>query len=108
MLNVKSLNFFKVCIWLIRVEFLITIHHGNQVLSVAEVDNVMRIARQHMDALDVVACDFKLYHLVGAELALLDEAVAGDYDEKLPLGVVPVLAFGDAGAGDVDGDLATV
>lgn len=31
-----------------------------------------------------------------------------DNDELLPLAVVPVLAHGDAGLADVDGDLATV
>ena len=62
----------------------------------------MRISWQHVDTLNVVACDFELYHLIGAELALLNEAVTGDHDEELPLGVVPVLAFGDAGLADVD------
>ena len=34
--------------------------------------------------------------------------MAGDHDELLPLGVVPVLALGDAGLGDVDAHLAAV
>ena len=31
-----------------------------------------------------------------------------DYDEELPLSVVPVLTFGDARLADVDGDLPAV
>ena len=68
----------------------------------------MGVAGEHVDGLDVVAGDLELDDFIGAQLALLDEAVAGDDDEELPLGVVPVLAFGDAGTGDVDGDLAAI
>ena len=70
--------------------------------GVAEVDDVVRVAGKHVDALDVVARDFKLDDFIRAELALLNEAVTADHDEELPLGVVPVLAFGDAGLADVD------
>ena len=68
----------------------------------------MGVTRKHVDGLDMVAGDLELDDFVGAQLALLDEAVAGDDDEELPLGVVPVLALGDAGLGDVDGDLAAI
>ena len=61
-----------------------------------------------MDGLDVVAGDLELDDFVGAQLALLDEAVAGDDDEELPLGVVPMLTFGDSGLADVNGDLAAI
>ena len=70
----------------------------------------MRISWQHVDALDIVATHFKLNHLAFGvvEVAFLDETVTADHDEELPLGVVPVLAFGDAGLADVDAHLATV
>ena len=52
----------------------------------------------------IIARDFPLQDaaLGVVEVALLDEAVAGDHNELLELGVVPVLALGDAGLGDVD------
>ena len=31
-----------------------------------------------------------------------------DYDEELPLGVVPMLAFGDTRLGDIDADLSAI
>ena len=54
----------------------------------------MGIAREHVDALDIVASDFKLDHLAFrvVEVALLDEAVTTDHDKELPFGVVPMLA----------------
>lgn len=40
------------------VEYFITIHNRYQVLGVAEVDDVVGVAREHDDALDLVATDF--------------------------------------------------
>ena len=93
-----------------RIKDLVAIHHRDEVLRVGEVDDVVRIAREHVDALDVVARDFKLDDLAFrvVEVALLDEAVATDHDEELPLGVVPVLSLGDAWLADVDAHLATI
>lgn len=93
-----------------RIKDLVTIHHRDEVLRFGEVDDVVRIARQHVDALDVVARDLELDHLPFGvvQVALLDEAVATDHDEELPLGVVPVLSLGDARLADVDTHLATV
>ena len=93
-----------------RIKDLIAIHHRDEVLRVGEVDNVMRIPRQHVDALDVVACDLELDDLAFGvvEVALLDEAVAAHHDEELPLGVVPVLTLSDARLANVDGDLTAV
>lgn len=68
----------------------------------------MGVAWEHVDALDVVARNLKLDDLVRTELAFLDETVTAHHNEELPLGVVPVLAFGDAGLADVDAHLATV
>lgn len=93
-----------------RIKDLIAVHHRDKVLRVGEVDDVVRIARQHVDALDVVARDLELDDLAlgVVEVALLDEAVTTDHDEELPLGVVPVLALGDAWLADVDAHLATI
>ena len=102
------LHFLEVSIRLVGVKNLIAVHHRDEVLSVAEVDDVVCIAWEHVDALNVVARDFKLDDFVGAEFALLNQSVATDHDEELPLGVVPMLAFGDARLGNVDAHLATV
>ena len=101
-------NWFKIGIRFIRVENLIAIHHRDEVLGLREIDDIVRVSRQHVHSLDIVARDLEFDHFVGTELAFLDQAMAGDDDEELPLGVVPVLAFGDARLGNVDGHLAGV
>ena len=70
----------------------------------------MRVAGEHVDGLDVVAVHFPLQHLAlrVVEVALLDESVTLDNNELLELGVVPMLAFGDAGLGDIDANLAAI
>ncbi len=70
----------------------------------------MFVAWEHVDALDVVASDFELddFAFGVVEVALLDEAVARYHDEEFPLGVVPVLAFGDAGVADEDANFSAV
>jgi len=100
------LNWLKERIRLFWIKYLIAIHYRNQILGLGEVDDVVGIARQHVDSLNLIPKDLELYDLVGAQLALLDQPMAGDYNEELPLGVVPVLAFGDARLGDVDAHLA--
>ena len=44
--------------------------------------------------------------LAAADAALLNQTVARNHDEKLPLRVVPVLTLCDAGLRDVDAELA--
>lgn len=68
----------------------------------------MGVAGEHDDTLDFVTTHLVVEDFVGAFLAELDEAVAGDDDELFPLGVVPMLALGDAGLGDVDAYLSAV
>ena len=87
-----------------RIEDLVGPHQRDQVLGLAQVDDVVGIAGQHVHSLDPVTAHFKFYHFVrlaGSRIcsdpALLDQAVAGNHDEEFPLGIVPVLAFGDAG-----------
>ena len=93
-----------------RIKDLIAIHHRDKVLRVGEVDDVMCIARQHVDALDVVARDLEFDDLPFGvvQVALLDEAVTTDHDEELPLGMMPVLPLGDARLADVDAHLTAV
>lgn len=58
----------------------------------------MRVAREHVNRLDIVAGDFPFLNLAFRviEVTLLDEAVAFDHDELLELSIVPMLALGDA------------
>ena len=90
------------------VEKLIGPHDSDEGIGIGEIDDVVGVAGEHVDGLDAVATDVKLDHLVGADAALLDEGVAADDDEELPLGVVPVLPLGDAGARNVDTELPAV
>ena len=90
-----------------RVEDFVAPHHGNKILRVAEVDDVVGVAGEHYHALDALAGNFVFEDLrfaVRSQLVWarvfwphLDEAVAFDYDELFPFGVVPVLSLGDSG-----------
>ena len=90
------------------IEELVGPHQSNQVLGFAEIDDVVGIAGQHVDRLNVLAADLKFQDLICAQLPLLDQPVAGDHDEELPFGVVPVLALGDAGLGNIDAYLTGI
>ena len=70
----------------------------------------MRVAGEHVDGLDVVAVHLPLQHLAlrVVEVTLLDESVTLDNNELLELGVVPMLAFGDARLTNVDTHLSCI
>ena len=74
----------------------------------------MRVAGDHLHgahvrARDGVLVDGELVALgVLPHLPQLDARGAGDHQEPLPLAHVPVVALGDAGLRDVDGDLAAL
>ena len=74
----------------------------------------MRVAGDHLHgahvrARDDVPVDGELVALgVLPHLPQLDARGAGDHQEPLPLAHVPVVALGDAGLRDVDGDLAAL
>ena len=68
----------------------------------------MGVARQHLYRLDPLAADLELQNFIGIQPALADQAAPGHNDEKFPLAVVPVLALGNAGLGNVHAALAAV
>lgn len=105
-----ALYWIKESIRVRRIKDLIAIHHSDQILGVGEVDDVVRIAREHVDALDIVACDFEFDNLpLGiVKVALLDKAMTSNHNKELPLGVMPVLPLGDARLRDVDAHLAAI
>ena len=102
------LHWFEVGIGFVGIEDFVAVHHRDEVLGVGEVDDVVGVAGEHVDGLDVVAGDLELDDFVGAEPALLDEPTASNHDEELPLGVMPMLPLRDARLGDIDRDLAGV
>ena len=101
-------NGFEVCIWFIEIEYLVTVHNRYKILGIREVDDVVCVAGKHVDGLDIVTGDLEFDYFICAEFAFLDQCVSCNHDEKLPFGIVPVLALGNAGLGDIDGDLAAV
>ena len=92
----------------VRVENFVAGHHRHQILGIAQVDDVVRPARDHIHRFDLVPRYLELHHLAGVDVPLLDEAVTVHHDELLPLAVVPVLPLGDARPTDVDGYLPAV
>ena len=102
------LHRFKVRIGFRGIKYLVAVHHRHEVLGIGEVDDVVGVAREHVDGLDVVAGDLELDDLVRVQPTLLDEPMPGDHDEELPFGVMPMLPLRDARLGDVDGHLACV
>lgn len=93
---------------MILVKHLIAIHHSNEILCIREINDVMRIAREHMHTLDIVPRYLKLNDLISANLALLDQSMPSNHNKELPLRVVPVLTLGNPGLRDVDRDLTAV
>ena len=61
-----------------------------------------------MDSLNLVPGNLKLYRFPSVDVPFLNQAMTCDHNEKLPLGVVPVLSLGDARTTDVDAHLPTV
>ena len=90
------------------VEEFIGPHERDKILCIREIDNIVGIAREHVNGLDSITGYLKLDHFVRPDLPLLNQAVTGDDDKELPFAVVPVLALGDAGFGDIDAELAVI
>ena len=93
---------------MVRVKNLVAGHHRYQIFSLRQVDDVVRPARYHMHGFNFFTGDLELHSLARIDVALSYQAVARNDDEQLPLGVVPVLPLGDAGAADVDAHLTAV
>ena len=96
----------KIGIGAIGIEWLVAVHHCYEVFRLAQVDDVVGVAREHYHALDFFAAHLKIQHFVGALFAHLYQAVSAHHDELLPLGVVPMLPLGNTGFADVDTHLS--
>ena len=62
----------------------------------------MGVTWKHVDSFDLVTTNLKVKDFVRVDATLLDKSMAAHNDEELPLGVVPVLSFGNAWLADVD------
>ena len=71
----------------VGVEELVGPHERDQIFRVREIDDIVGITGKHVDGLGALAADFKFQNLLRSQLPLLDQPVAGDHDEKLPLAV---------------------
>lgn len=101
-------DFVKVGVGPVRIEYLVAVHDGDEVFGIGEVDDVVGIAGEHDDGLDFVTTHLVVEDFVGTFLAELDEAVARNDNKLFPLGVVPMLTFGDTRLRDVDAYLSAV
>ena len=91
-----------------RVKLLVCPHQGNAVLGIGQVDDVMRPAGDHVDGFDFVAGNLKGYLFIGMNVAFFDQRSAGNNNEKLPFGIVPVLPLGNTGFRDIHAELSAV
>ena len=83
-------------------------HDSNEIFGLGEVDDVVRVAGKHLHSGDFFTGHLKFDDFAAADSTLLNQTVTGNDDENFGLGVVPVLAADDTGAGNVDGDLPCV
>lgn len=108
------LDLLVVGVGVLGVEGLVGPHDRHEVLGVGQVCDGVRVAWDHLDHAHVAPLDDVLVNRVGLALGVLphlpqlDGGGAGDHQEPLPLAHVPVVALGDAGPRDVDGDLAAI
>jgi len=82
--------------------------HDRDHIGVAQVFDVMGIPGGDIHHLQLSAADEILEDLLGTDLAEADDAGAADHQELFVFAVVPVVALGNAGLGDVDGYLASI
>ena len=92
----------------VRVKDFIASHDRHQILRLRQIDDVVRPARDHVDSLDLITGNLKLHRFASVDIAFLNQTVTSHHNEQFPLGVVPMLALGDARTADVDGHLPTV
>lgn len=93
---------------MVRVKDFIASHDRHQILRLRQIDDVVRPARDHVDSLDLITGNLKLHRFASVDIAFLNQTVTSHHNEQFPLGVVPMLALGDARTADVDGHLPTI
>lgn len=105
------LDLLVVGVGVLGVEGLVGPHDRHEVLGVGQVGDGVRVAGDHLHGAHVRPRNYVLVDGERVPLGILpyfpqlDRRGAGDHQEPLPLAHVPVVALGDAGPRDVDGDL---
>ena len=108
------LDLLVVGVGVLGVEGLVGPHDRHEVLGVGQVGDGVRVAGDHLHDAHVRTGDDVLVDGERVSIGVLphlpkpDGRGAGDHQEPLPLAHVPVVALGDAGPRDVDGDLAAL
>lgn len=92
----------------LRGEYFVACHHGDEILRIRQVNDIMCPSRDHIHGLDPIAGHLELDGLAGHDVPLLNQSMPMHHDELLPLRVMPMLALRDAWLADVDADLPTV
>ena len=93
---------------MVGIEDFVAVHDCHEVFIVGEVDDVVSVAGEHDDGLDLVAVHFIFEDFIGAFLSHLNQTVTLDDDELFPLGIMPVLSFCNTGFRDIDADMTAV
>ena len=110
-MQATSSHFLVVGVGVLGVEGLVRPHDRHEVLGVGQVGDGVRVAGDHLHGAhvgprdDVLVDRERVAPDVLPHLPEFDGGGAGDHQEPLPLAHVPVVALGDAGPRDVDGDL---
>lgn len=103
-----ELHRLKKCIRMIAVKDLVCPHNCDKVFSLRQIDDIVGISRKHVHSLDLIPAHLKLNHFISSDFPLLDQTMAGNYNEKLPLRIVPVLPLCDARLRNINAELAMV
>jgi len=92
---------------LVRVKGFIGPHYGDHV-CITKVFDVMDIPGGYIHHFQLISANVIFDCLIRADFPKTDDAGATDHQELFILTVVPVVAFGDARLGNVDGHLSSI
>ena len=70
---------------MVGVKLLVGPHDCHQIFRFTQIDNIVDIARQHMNGLNPAAADLKFDLFIGADLTFLNQPVSGHDHEEFPL-----------------------
>ena len=93
----KILHFFKKGVGVIGVEIFVTRHYGYEIFRFRKIDYVMRPPGNHRHRFDFIAADCKFHRFARNEISFPYKSVTRNNYKKFQFGIVPVVAFGNAG-----------
>ena len=101
-------HWLKISIGPIWLQCLRSPHHGDKVLRLTQIDNIVGPTRFHPYSLDVIPVNLVLLYLASLKIPLLNLPMAFDHNENFIFAIVPMLAFGDSGFTYVDAHLSAI